>query len=164
MRLHILGICGTFMGGVAALARELGDRVEGSDANVYPPMSTQLQEMGIAIANGYGPQNLEPRPDLVIIGNAVKTGNPEVQAVLDSGMRYLSFPEALAEFFIQDRESLVVTGTAVVSVRRPSQIARAGFTARLLSILLMALIWLFCAVEVINAPDVTVAMLSSVAG
>src|SRR6185312_3740713 len=76
MRLHILGICGTFMGGIAALARELGHDVEGSDANVYPPMSTQLERLGIALRSGWKAEHLEPAPDLVIVGNALSRGNP----------------------------------------------------------------------------------------
>ena len=83
MRLHILGICGTFMGGVALLARELGHEVSGSDANVYPPMSTLLQSKGIDIVEGYDPAQLSPAPDVVVIGNALSRGNPAVEHVLN---------------------------------------------------------------------------------
>ena len=76
--IHILGICGTFMGGVALLARELGYRVTGSDANVYPPMSTQLEAAGIVLAEGYAPEHLQPAPDVVVVGNAMTRGNPAV--------------------------------------------------------------------------------------
>ena len=109
--IHMVAICGIGMGSLAGLLKESGYHVTGSDENVYPPMSNQLAEMGIPVSIGYGALNLVPRPDLVIIGNAAKAGNPEVQAVLDNGLKYMSFPEALAEFFIRDRESLVVTGT-----------------------------------------------------
>lgn len=83
MRIHILGICGTFMGGLALLARSLGHEVTGSDANVYPPMSTLLEEQGISLIQGYDPAQLDPAPDLVIIGNAMSRGNPCVEAVLE---------------------------------------------------------------------------------
>jgi UDP-N-acetylmuramate: L-alanyl-gamma-D-glutamyl-meso-diaminopimelate ligase len=109
--IHMIAICGIGMGSLAGLLKTAGYRVTGSDENVYPPMSTQLLDMGIQLASGYGPHNLEPRPDLVIIGNAVKPGNSEVEAAMKSGVKYMSFPEALAEFFIQERESLVITGT-----------------------------------------------------
>jgi UDP-N-acetylmuramate: L-alanyl-gamma-D-glutamyl-meso-diaminopimelate ligase len=107
----MVAICGMGMGSLAGLLKTAGYHVTGSDENVYPPMCNQLAELGIPIANGYGTQNLEPRPDLVIIGNAAKAGNPEVQAVLESGIPHMSFPEALGEFFIRDRESLVISGT-----------------------------------------------------
>ena len=87
MRLHILGICGTFMGGVAALARELGHTVEGSDANVYPPMSTQLEALGIGLMSGYAAEHLQPAPDLVVVGNAMTRGNPAVEYMLDARLR-----------------------------------------------------------------------------
>ncbi|HDY97186.1 MAG TPA: UDP-N-acetylmuramate:L-alanyl-gamma-D-glutamyl-meso-diaminopimelate ligase, partial [Pseudomonas sabulinigri] len=83
MHLHILGICGTFMGSLALLARELGHQVSGSDANVYPPMSTQLEAQGIALQEGYDPAHLQPAPDLVIVGNAMTRGNPAVEYMLD---------------------------------------------------------------------------------
>jgi UDP-N-acetylmuramate: L-alanyl-gamma-D-glutamyl-meso-diaminopimelate ligase len=109
--IHMTAICGIGMGSLAGLLKTAGYHVTGSDENVYPPMSTQLGDMGIEIVSGYRADNVVPRPDLVIIGNAVKPGNPEVQAVMDQGIPYMSFPEALAEFFIGERTSLVVTGT-----------------------------------------------------
>jgi UDP-N-acetylmuramate: L-alanyl-gamma-D-glutamyl-meso-diaminopimelate ligase len=116
MRLHILGICGTFMGGVAALARELGLEVEGSDANVYPPMSTQLEALGIGLMNGYAAEHLQPgpdhvRPDLVVVGNAMTRGNPAVEYMLDAQLRYVSGPQWLGETVLAGREVLAVAGT-----------------------------------------------------
>ncbi|TDB05207.1 UDP-N-acetylmuramate:L-alanyl-gamma-D-glutamyl-meso-diaminopimelate ligase [Halomonas marinisediminis] len=111
MHLHILGICGTFMGSLALLARELGHTVSGSDAGVYPPMSTQLEEAGIALCEGYSPANLEPRPDLVVIGNALSRGNPEVEAVLDADLPYVSGPQWLAEHVLPGRRVIAVAGT-----------------------------------------------------
>lgn len=111
MHIHILGICGTFMGGLALLARELGHTVSGSDANVYPPMSTQLQEQGITLMQGYKPEHLKPAPDIVVIGNALSRGNPAVEAVLESGMRYTSGAQWLLENVLQDRWVLAVAGT-----------------------------------------------------
>lgn len=111
MRLHILGICGTFMGGVAALARELGETVEGSDANVYPPMSTQLEALGIQLMQGYSPEHLQPAPDLVVVGNAMVRGNPAVEYMLNQQMRYVSGPQWLGERLLVEREVLAVAGT-----------------------------------------------------
>ena len=111
MHIHILGICGTFMGGIALLARELGHTVSGSDANVYPPMSTQLQEQGITLMQGYKPEYLKPEPDIVVIGNALSRGNPAVEAVLESGLRYTSGAQWLLEHVLQDRWVLAVAGT-----------------------------------------------------
>ncbi len=111
MHIHILGICGTFMGGLAVLARQLGHRVSGSDQNVYPPMSSQLEQQGITLLQGYREENLQPRPDLVVIGNAMSRGNPEVEAVLNQGLRYVSGPQWLAEQVLQDRWVLAVAGT-----------------------------------------------------
>jgi len=111
MRLHILGICGTFMGGVAALARELGLTVEGSDANVYPPMSTQLEALGIGLMNGYQADYLKPAPDLVVVGNAMTRGNPAVEYMLDAQLRYISGPQWLGETLLPGREVLAVAGT-----------------------------------------------------
>lgn len=99
------------MGSLAGLLKTAGHKVTGSDQNVYPPMSSQLADLGIPVSLGYGAHNLEPRPDLVIIGNAAKEGNPEVQAALEMGIPYMSFPQALAEYFIRERESLVLCGT-----------------------------------------------------
>ena len=111
MHIHILGICGTFMGGLALLARELGYRVSGSDANVYPPMSTQLQAQGITLCEGYDPAHLEPAPDLVVIGNALSRGNPAVEHVLAQGLPYTSGPQWLAEHVLASRWVLGVAGT-----------------------------------------------------
>ncbi len=116
MRLHILGICGTFMGGVAALARELGLAVEGSDANVYPPMSTQLEALGIELMQGYRAEHLQAsprhaRPDLVVVGNAMTRGNPAVEYMLDQSLRYVSGPQWLGETVLPGREVLAVAGT-----------------------------------------------------
>ncbi len=111
MRLHILGICGTFMGGVAALARELGHDVEGSDANVYPPMSTQLEALGIRLMDGYAADHLEPAPDLVVVGNAMTRGNPAIEYMLDAQLRYISGPQWLGETLLPGREVLAVAGT-----------------------------------------------------
>jgi UDP-N-acetylmuramate: L-alanyl-gamma-D-glutamyl-meso-diaminopimelate ligase len=111
MRLHILGICGTFMGGVAALARELGLQVEGSDANVYPPMSTQLEALGIRLMDGYAAAHLQPAPDLVLVGNAMTRGNPAVEYMLDAQLRYVSGPQWLGETVLAGREVLAVAGT-----------------------------------------------------
>ncbi|WP_417598391.1 UDP-N-acetylmuramate:L-alanyl-gamma-D-glutamyl-meso-diaminopimelate ligase [Oceanospirillum sp.] len=111
MHLHILGICGTFMGSLAILARELGYKVTGSDANVYPPMSTQLEEQGIEITQGFSPEQLEPAPDLVIVGNAMSRGNPAVEAVLNKGIPYTSGPQWLSEHVLKDKWVLAVSGT-----------------------------------------------------
>jgi UDP-N-acetylmuramate: L-alanyl-gamma-D-glutamyl-meso-diaminopimelate ligase len=111
MHLHILGICGTFMGGIALLARALGHRVTGSDANVYPPMSTQLEAAGIGLVEGYGADQLDPPPDVVVVGNAMKRGLPVVEAMLDRGLRYVSGPEWLREHLLRDRWVLAVAGT-----------------------------------------------------
>ena len=109
--IHIVGICGTFMGGIALLAREQGYQVSGSDANVYPPMSTQLQDADIALMEGYSAENLEPRPDLIVMGNALSRGNPEVEAVLNSGLPYISGPQWLGERLLAGRWVLAVAGT-----------------------------------------------------
>ena len=111
MHIHILGICGTFMGGIAAIAKALGHKVTGADANVYPPMSTQLEQLGIELTQGWDPQQLEPAPDLVIIGNALSRGNPAVEYVLNTNLRYSSGPQWLAEQVLQDRWVLAVSGT-----------------------------------------------------
>lgn len=111
MKIHILGICGTFMGGLAQIARALGHEVSGSDANVYPPMSDQLIQAGIGLMEGYDAQHLDPPPDQVIIGNALSRGNPIVEHVLDRGLPYTSGPQWLAEHVLQDRWVLAVAGT-----------------------------------------------------
>ena len=111
MHIHILGIGGTFMGGMALLARALGHRVTGSDAKVYPPMSTQLEAEGIELLEGYEPAHLEPAPDLVVIGNALSRGNPAVEHVLDRGIHYTSGAQWVAENVLRDRWVLAVAGT-----------------------------------------------------
>jgi UDP-N-acetylmuramate: L-alanyl-gamma-D-glutamyl-meso-diaminopimelate ligase len=111
VKVHVLGICGTFMGGVAALARALGDTVEGSDQNVYPPMSTQLEALGITLKEGYRPEHLDPAPDRVVIGNALSRGNPAVEHVLDAGLSYTSGAQWLAERVLAGRTVLAVAGT-----------------------------------------------------
>ncbi|WP_312932767.1 UDP-N-acetylmuramate:L-alanyl-gamma-D-glutamyl-meso-diaminopimelate ligase [Pseudomonas sp.] len=111
MHIHILGICGTFMGSLAVLAKALGHRVTGSDANVYPPMSTQLQAQGIELTQGYDPAQLQPAPDLVVIGNAMSRGNPAVEYVLNKGLPYVSGPQWLADHVLQGRWVLAVAGT-----------------------------------------------------
>ncbi|MEQ4258287.1 UDP-N-acetylmuramate:L-alanyl-gamma-D-glutamyl-meso-diaminopimelate ligase [Pseudomonas syringae] len=111
MHIHILGICGTFMGSLAVLAKELGHRVTGSDANVYPPMSTQLQAQGIELTQGYDPVQLIPAPDLVVVGNALSRGNPAVEYVLNTGLPYVSGPQWLADHVLQGRWVLAVAGT-----------------------------------------------------
>ena len=111
MHIHILGICGTFMGSLAVLAKELGHRVTGSDANVYPPMSTQLQAQGIELTQGYDAAQLDPAPDLVVIGNALSRGNPAVEYVLNKGLPYVSGPQWLADHVLQGRWVLAVAGT-----------------------------------------------------
>jgi UDP-N-acetylmuramate: L-alanyl-gamma-D-glutamyl-meso-diaminopimelate ligase len=111
MHVHILGICGTFMGGIAALAQAAGHRVTGSDANVYPPMSDQLRALGITLTEGWDPAQLEPAPDVVVVGNALSRGNPCIEAMLDRGLRYQSGPEWLAEHILHGRWVLAVAGT-----------------------------------------------------
>ncbi len=109
--LHFLGICGTAMGAVAAALRERGFVVTGSDENIYPPMSTFLEEKGIALNAGYREENIPSDADIVVIGNAIRRGNPEAEAVLNRKLYYLSLPEVLKEFFLRGRHNLVVTGT-----------------------------------------------------
>jgi len=111
MHIHILGICGTFMGGVAILAKSLGYKVTGSDSNVYPPMSTQLEEQGIELIQGFDPIQLDSKPDLVVIGNAMSRGNPCVEAVLDKQLPYTSGPQWLLEHILKDKWVLAVAGT-----------------------------------------------------
>ena len=113
MHLHILGICGTFMAGIAALAREAGHRVTGSDANAWPPMSTQLEQLGITVMQGYAVSHLDPAPDVVVVGNVVTRGAkfPAMEYVLDAGLPYVSGPQWLAENVLQGRHVLAVAGT-----------------------------------------------------
>src|SRR5688572_8312747 len=110
-RLHILGIAGTFMGGVAALAREAGHAVEGSDQNIYPPMSTQLEQLGIELRQGYAPENISAGCDEIVIGNALSRGNAAVEQVIDDGRRYTSGAQWLAEHVLPGRDTLAVAGT-----------------------------------------------------
>jgi UDP-N-acetylmuramate: L-alanyl-gamma-D-glutamyl-meso-diaminopimelate ligase len=111
MHIHVLGICGTFMGGLAALAREAGHRVTGCDAAVYPPMSDQLRALGIELIEGYGAEQMALRPDIFVVGNVVKRGMPLMEAVLDAGARYTSGPQWLAEQVLHGRHVLAVAGT-----------------------------------------------------
>src|SRR5690554_2350704 len=111
MKIHILGIAGTFMGGVAALARESGVDVEGSDQAVYPPMSTQLERLGIALRQGYSPEHISADADQVIVGNALSRGNPAVETLLDSGRGYTSGAQWLAEHVLPGRTTIAVAGT-----------------------------------------------------
>jgi UDP-N-acetylmuramate: L-alanyl-gamma-D-glutamyl-meso-diaminopimelate ligase len=109
--IHILGIAGTFMGGVAAIAKAAGYRVTGSDLNVYPPMSTQLEALGIEFIQGYGAEQLSLRPDIVVVGNALSRGAAVIEAMLDRGMAYTSGPLWLAEQVLHGRHVIAVTGT-----------------------------------------------------
>jgi UDP-N-acetylmuramate: L-alanyl-gamma-D-glutamyl-meso-diaminopimelate ligase len=111
MHIHILGICGTFMGSLAQLAKAQGHRVTGSDANVYPPMSTQLEQAGIELTQGFDPAQLQPAPDVVIIGNAMSRGNPAVEYVLNQGISYTSGPQWLRDHVLKDKWVLAVAGT-----------------------------------------------------
>ncbi len=111
MHIHILGVCGTFMGGIAVLARQAGHKVTGSDANVYPPMSTQLEQQGIELMQGYEPEHLQNQPDQVVVGNVMSRGNAAVEYLLNQGMDYTSGPQWLAEQVLRDRWVLAVAGT-----------------------------------------------------
>jgi UDP-N-acetylmuramate: L-alanyl-gamma-D-glutamyl-meso-diaminopimelate ligase len=111
MHVHILGVCGTFMGGIAAIARTAGHRVTGSDRNVYPPMSTQLEALGIGLIEGYDAAQLDPTPDVVVVGNVMTRGQPVIEALLDRGIPYASGPEWLAREVLRDRWVLAVAGT-----------------------------------------------------
>src|SRR5215218_5895849 len=101
MHIHILGICGTFMGGLAVLARAAGHKVTGCDANVYPPMSTQLAAQGIELTEGYCAEQVKLAPDVFVIGNVITRGNPLMEAILDAGLRYASGPHWLRENVLQ---------------------------------------------------------------
>jgi UDP-N-acetylmuramate: L-alanyl-gamma-D-glutamyl-meso-diaminopimelate ligase len=111
MHIHILGICGTFMGGLAALAREAGHRVTGCDANVYPPMSDQLRALGIELIEGYGEEQLGLKPDMFVVGNAIVRGNALMEAILERGLPYTSGPQFLGEQVLQGKHVLAVAGT-----------------------------------------------------
>src|SRR5580704_9576159 len=111
MHVHILGICGTFMGGIAAIARAAGHQVSGSDRNVYPPMSEQLRALGIELTEGYHAAQLQPAPDVTIVGNVMTRGMPVIEELLDRGLPYTSGPEWLASELLRDRWVLAVAGT-----------------------------------------------------
>ncbi len=111
MHIHIIGICGTFMGGLALLARAAGHKVTGCDANVYPPMSTQLEQAGIGLIEGFGADQLKLRPDVWVIGNVVSRGNPLMEAILDAGLSYRSGPQWLADEILPGKWVLAVAGT-----------------------------------------------------
>ncbi|MDZ7779813.1 MAG: Mur ligase domain-containing protein [Gemmatimonadota bacterium] len=111
MHFHLIGIAGTAMGSLAGLLREKGHAVTGSDEGVYPPMSTMLDALGIDYAHGFDPSNLEPEPDVVVVGNAISRGNPELEAVLDRGLRYTSAAVVLKDEFLQGKHVLAVAGT-----------------------------------------------------
>ena len=111
MHIHILGICGTFMGGVAALASAAGHRVTGCDENVYPPMSTQLKDLGIDVHQGFDAEQLDSAPDCVVVGNVMSRGNPIVEAMLDRGLPYQSGPQWLSNHVLRDRHVFAVAGT-----------------------------------------------------
>ncbi len=111
MKIHILGICGTFMGGIAAIAKQAGHQVTGCDANVYPPMSTQLEAMGIQLIEGFGAEQIKLEPDVFVIGNVVSRGNPLMEEILNRGLPYISGPQWLAENVLHDKWVLAVAGT-----------------------------------------------------
>jgi UDP-N-acetylmuramate: L-alanyl-gamma-D-glutamyl-meso-diaminopimelate ligase len=111
MHIHILGICGTFMGGIAVLAKQEGHRVTGCDANVYPPMSTQLEAQGIELIEGFSPEQTKLNPDIYVIGNVVSRGNPLMEEILNQGLPYISGPQWLAENVLQGKWVLAVAGT-----------------------------------------------------
>jgi UDP-N-acetylmuramate: L-alanyl-gamma-D-glutamyl-meso-diaminopimelate ligase len=111
MHVHILGICGSFMGGIAAIAKSLGHTVTGSDTNVYPPMSTQLENLGIALTSGFDTKQFDPEPDVVVIGNAMSRGNPAVEYVLDRNLPYTSGPQWLLDNLLTERWVIAASGT-----------------------------------------------------
>jgi UDP-N-acetylmuramate: L-alanyl-gamma-D-glutamyl-meso-diaminopimelate ligase len=111
MHIHILGICGTFMGGLAVLAKQAGHKVTGCDANVYPPMSTQLQEQGIELIEGFAPEQIALQPDLYVIGNVVSRGNPLMEEILNRGLPYISGPQWMGEHILRNKWVLAVAGT-----------------------------------------------------
>ncbi|SFH98964.1 UDP-N-acetylmuramate: L-alanyl-gamma-D-glutamyl-meso-diaminopimelate ligase [Collimonas sp. OK307] len=111
MHIHILGICGTFMGGLAVLAKQAGHKVTGCDANVYPPMSTQLEEQGITLIQGFGVEQTALQPDLYVIGNVVVRGNPLMEEILNRGLPYISGPQWIGEHILRDKWVLAVAGT-----------------------------------------------------
>src|ERR1700745_3056469 len=110
--IHLIGICGTAMASLAGMLKQRGFRVTGSDAAAYPPMSDFLAELGIPVAQPFDPRNLEPRPDLVVVGNAISRGNAELEQVLDQSIPFCSLPQLLHDEFLRDKEVLVVAGGA----------------------------------------------------
>jgi UDP-N-acetylmuramate: L-alanyl-gamma-D-glutamyl-meso-diaminopimelate ligase len=111
MHIHIVGICGTFMGGIAVLAKQAGHRVTGCDANVYPPMSTQLESQGIELVEGFSPDQIKLNPDIYVIGNVVSRGNPLMEAILNQALPYISGPQWLAENVLKGKWVLAIAGT-----------------------------------------------------
>src|SRR3972149_10947558 len=111
MYIHILGICGTFMGGIAVLAKQAGHKVTGCDANVYPPMSTQLEAQGVKLIEGFSPGQTSLNPDIYVIGNVVSRGNPLMEEILNRGLPYISGPQRLLEKIMHDKWTLGVAGT-----------------------------------------------------
>ncbi|MBI4595447.1 MAG: UDP-N-acetylmuramate:L-alanyl-gamma-D-glutamyl-meso-diaminopimelate ligase [Candidatus Tectomicrobia bacterium] len=110
-RIHLIAVCGTGMGALAGMLKEAGFEVSGSDQNIYPPMSTQLERLGVKLYTGYGAQNLREKPDLVVVGNAISRTNPEVQAMLSQDIPYLSLPQAVTSYFLKDKTPIVIVGT-----------------------------------------------------
>ena len=111
MHIHILGICGTFMGGIAAIAQEAGHKVTGCDQNVYPPMSTQLESLGIELISGFSSEQIKLEPDIYVIGNVVTRGNPLMEEILNQNLPYTSGPQWLSENILRNRWVLAVAGT-----------------------------------------------------
>lgn len=109
--IYLMGICGTAMASLAGLLKEKGFQVSGSDQNFYPPMSTQLEQLSVSVRVGYRPENLDPKPDLVIVGNVITKANPEAQRLIELKIPYMSLPQAMSEFLIADRQSVVIAGT-----------------------------------------------------
>ena len=111
MHIHILGICGSFMGGIAVLAKQAGHKVTGCDANIYPPMSTQLVEQDIALTEGFSADQVKLKPDVFVIGNVVTRGNPLIEEILNRGLPFISGPQWLADNTLRDKWVLAVAGT-----------------------------------------------------
>lgn len=129
--IHLMGVCGTGMGALAGMFKAAGYHVSGSDANVYPPMSDFLASIGVSVTSGYAPENLSPKPDLVVVGNVITRKNPEAVALADLSLPYVSFPQALSHYFIVDKTSLVVAGThgkTTISSLLATVLFRAGLT------------------------------------
>src|SRR3989344_3273320 len=109
--IHLMGICGTAMASLAGLLKDRGFKITGSDSNPYPPMSTQLDGLGIKIMTGYKAENLRPKPDYVIVGNVISANNEEAQELVKLGITYTSLPKAMGEFIIADKECVNISGT-----------------------------------------------------